>query len=371
MRHLFLILSLLFSVSASAALQYKPIKASQCDTLLQPGMNLYSTWKCEPCGELNSMRPDQQGRVQCMKCDKPHTNESFAPFVQREEAGQIYVRSVDIISKANRDRFDLSYRFECPSCKASNFGFTAEAVGKETQSCVECGTSLKDAKKLVEIAGEKHLISLDQYAANHLNDQLIDENSVFRIINQVRGQFLEMRGSGVGISVEEVDGVILKALGDFAAQNGSKYTGAQLLQMARSGKYPGAQSASSRASSVQTKVVSKAGQAIEGATGMMDWLRARRRTLLGVAGATVVASSVAAATYGYQPVVHEGVVHSIQQEHIDLKIRDGGETVTITIKNRPDLKVRIGDQIWVHTRTWFKSHRAIEFESGDFANEGR
>jgi ribosomal protein L37AE/L43A len=121
----------------------KPANPQQAQPIkLKQGETIWGLYDCLSCGNTNSMKPKDDGRIQCVGCGSPHTTEAYRRPALFEKDGSLWLVDPGQISRTQQEK-NLAQNGEligCPFCGNTDF--------KLSGSCATCGASAKDPAEL-------------------------------------------------------------------------------------------------------------------------------------------------------------------------------------------------------------------------------
>jgi hypothetical protein len=121
----------------------KPANPQQAQPIkLKQGETIWGLYDCLSCGNTNSMKPREDGRIQCVGCGSPHTTEEYRRPALFEKGGALWLVDPGQISRTQQEKH-LAQNGEligCPFCGNTDF--------KLSGSCATCGAAAKDPAEL-------------------------------------------------------------------------------------------------------------------------------------------------------------------------------------------------------------------------------
>ena len=408
-----LLMTLLWPLMVHSTLDSKfstgPLRAEDCQVLLESGMTIRPTYSCSECDSSNAMT----GSVTlCWKCQKPHGTELPQDHFRRNIGGQVYVRAVDIVSASDLPITHVS-RIQCSNCGASNPGLdivTGEAPVRcanpncrsdefdSTGAPLPANLSVNGSlSRLVYSEGLAHLVVVPDSVAEGLDNDRFVSNAAIRLRAQLREEYLKRYGSE-GMSVQELDRRILEGmrlnLRDTGFENvdidgffsfferqlemTSSVGDSELIQGQGQGQGQGPKVSSSSLSPPDVGEPIDTFSQVKGSrlSQWVSWVKQKKKEILAVALATTSISMGALAVYGFEHRVWGAKVDSIHGHRVNLVVLTGEgktEKLSFDVPNFENMRIEVGDKVSVHGPRWFRinGYTGIGFESGDYIAPGR
>lgn len=120
--------------------QIQPIRLAQGETF-------WGLYDCKSCGRTNTMKPNPEGRIQCVGCGVPRTDESYRRPALFEKDGYLWLVDPGQLSRTQQEKelADNGELIGCPFCGNGDF--------KLSGSCSSCGAKAENPSDLRSMLG--------------------------------------------------------------------------------------------------------------------------------------------------------------------------------------------------------------------------